>query len=93
MNKKVGRVRDKGQVTIPNELRRRWNLKAGDLVGFEEVEQGILITRREMVAGEALDKLGEILKEKGVTMEEWIASGRDIRGELIEEEYGLTEPR
>ena len=91
--RKVSRVQEKGQVTIPNDLRRKWGLKPGDLVGFEETERGILITRQAVVATDALDKLGEVLRESGVTLEEWIESGREIRGKLIEEEYGLTERR
>jgi AbrB family looped-hinge helix DNA binding protein len=89
--KRVCRVQEKGQVTIPSALRQKWGLKPGDLVGFEETERGILITRQEVVALDALDKIGEMLRERGVTLEEWIESGREIRGNLIEEEYGLTE--
>lgn len=84
-------VQDKGQVTIPAEIRRKLGLKKGALVAFVETEQGVLIAPREVIAAEALDKLGEILRGQGLTLEEWIASGRELRGRLIEEEYGLTE--
>ena len=87
---RVSRVQEKGQVTIPTELRAKWGLKPGDLVGFEETERGILVTRQEVVATEAMDKLGDILHENGVTLEEWIEAGREIRGQLVEERYGLS---
>lgn len=36
-----------------------------------------------------LDELGAMLKERGITLDELIASGRDIRGEIIRERYGI----
>lgn len=86
---KVSRVQEKGQVTIPTALRKRWGIKPGDLVGFEETERGILLTRQEVIALDALDKLGELLRANEITLEEWLDSARDIRGALVEERYGL----
>ena len=78
----IVRVQEKGQVTIPLEIRKKLNLKKGDLVTVQEVEGGVLIRPAELIAGEALDQLGKILKEKGLTLEELIESGREIRGDL-----------
>jgi AbrB family looped-hinge helix DNA binding protein len=87
---RLSRVQEKGQITIPTEIRKKLGLKKGDLVAFVETEDGVLISPREVVAIKAMEKLGEILEENGVTLEDWIASGGDIRGELIKEKYGLT---
>lgn len=89
-NPKLSKVQEKGQVTIPVEIRRKWDLKKGDLVGFVETEEGVLISPQEVIAMEALDKLGEMLKEKGITLEELIESGREIRGEIAKEKYNLN---
>lgn len=86
---KVSRVQEKGQVTIPTALREKWGIKPGDLVGFEETERGILLIRQEVIALDALDKLGELLRANEITLEEWLDSARDIRGALVEERYGL----
>jgi AbrB family looped-hinge helix DNA binding protein len=86
---KLSVVQEKGQVTIPSEIRKKLGLKKGDLVAFVETEQGVLISPREVIAVEALDQIGQILREKGLTIEELIESGREIRGKLVEEEYGL----
>lgn len=88
---KVSRLQERGQVTIPQEIRQKLGLAPGDLIAFVETERGILISPQEMVAADALDKMGALLKEKGITLEEWIEAGREIRGELIEQEYGLSE--
>ncbi len=85
------RVQEKGQVTIPLEIRRRLGLKKGDLVTFVETDKGILIQPAEVIVSAALEMIGESLKAKGVTLDELIERGRTIRAELIKEEYGLTD--
>ena len=48
-------------------------------------------TPTEREANDLLDRIGEALRATGVTLEELIESGREIRGELIAEEYGIIE--
>ena len=86
---KLSKVQAKGQITIPVEIRQKLGLEKGDVVAFVETERGVLISPQEVVAMEALEQIGEALKEKGISLEEMIASGRDLRGRLVEEEYGL----
>jgi len=86
---KLSVVQAKGQVTIPAEIRKKLGLKKGDLVAFVETEQGVLITPQEVIAMGALDQIGEALRKRGISLEELIESGREIRGQLLEEEYGI----
>jgi hypothetical protein len=51
----------------------------------------MFITPQQVVATKALDSTGNILKEKGLSLEELIASGREIRTALLQETYGITE--
>lgn len=88
--KKLVRVQEKGQVTLPSEVREQLGLKKGDLVSVTPTENGILITPQEIVATEALDKIGEVLKQKGLSLEQLIESGREERGEIITKKYGLS---
>src|SRR5579884_3222606 len=87
--RKLVRVQEKGQVTIPTALRRKLGLKKGDLVAVMETPEGILITPQEVVAMKALDRIGAVLREKGLTLEELIESGREIRGDLLKEKYAI----
>ena len=87
---KLATVQKRGQVTIPIELRRKLGIEDGGVVAFIETEDGILISPREVLAMDALDRIGEALKRQGISLEELIESGREIRGQIIEEEYGLT---
>jgi len=84
------RVQEKGQVTLPAEVRRRLGLKKGDVVAITETEEGVLITPSAVIAIKALDRIGEILREQGASIEELIESGREIRGKLLQEKYGIA---
>ena len=86
------RVQEKGQVTIPLEIRKRLGLKKGDLVTFVETEAGVLMQPAEVVVNTVLDAIGEELKQKGVTLEQLLKRGRELRGERLREKYGLTDP-
>jgi AbrB family looped-hinge helix DNA binding protein len=93
MQTPVVRVQEKGQVTIPLEIRQKLNLRKGDLVTFIETEDGVLIKPAEVVVAGALDEIGKALKAKGIKMEDFIERGREIREEIIEEAYHLFEPK
>lgn len=90
MSLKVSKVQQNGQVTIPVEFRKKWGLEPGDLVAFVETEAGVLIIpHAERVALETLDRIGKALKAKGISLDELMEDGREIRGQLLEEEYGI----
>lgn len=89
MTTKLSIVQEKGQITIPMEIRQRWGLKKGDLVAFTETEHGVMINPQEVVAMNALDRIGQILQKRGISLEELIESGRDIRGEILQEEPAI----
>jgi hypothetical protein len=41
------------------------------------------------VATKALDRIGEILREQGLSLEDLIEAGRAQRDELLREQYGI----
>ncbi|MDP1779591.1 MAG: AbrB/MazE/SpoVT family DNA-binding domain-containing protein [Anaerolineales bacterium] len=83
------RIQEKGQVTIPTKIRKKLNLRKGDMVMFVETEAGVLIQPAEVLVSQALDKIGESLRADGITPEKWNKRSRDIRKQLLEEMYGL----
>jgi len=85
------RIQEKGQVTIPTNIRRKLNLRKGDMVMFVETSAGVLIKPAETIVSEALDKIGKALKADGISQEKWIKRSRDIRKQLLEEMYGLKD--
>jgi AbrB family looped-hinge helix DNA binding protein len=80
-------IQEKGQVSLPEEWLEKYGLKEGDEVVFEETDQGLLLSPRVMRAMKLLDEIGDALKEKGITLEEMIESGREIRQEIYDEKY------
>ena len=79
---KLVRVQEKGQVTLPADVRRRLGLKKGDLVAIVETDEGVLIAPQEVVATRLLERIGEVLREKGLSLEDLIESGREERSNL-----------
>jgi AbrB family looped-hinge helix DNA binding protein len=83
----VGRIGDKGRVTLPQDVRRRYGLKEGDLVTIIETSEGILIAPQAVVAQKLLDQLNQALGD--IPLDEWIETGRAQRPELTKELYGI----
>jgi antitoxin PrlF len=90
-DRKFVRMQEKGQVTIPTEIRKKLGLKRGDLVAVMETPDGVFITPQQVVAAKAFDRIGDVLKEQGVSVEDLIASGREIRADILKDDYGITE--
>jgi len=65
-------VRKKGQITIPLEMRRKLGLKEGSVVAFAITEDGILISPREVLTVQALDRIQQALSEQGISLDELI---------------------
>lgn len=91
--RKLTRIQEKGQVTLPADLRRRLGLKKGDLVAITETPAGVLISPQEVVATQALADIGEALKEQGLSLEDMLERGRAVRDRLFDEQYGTISDR
>ena len=88
---RLTRIQEKGQVTLPADVRRQLGLKKGDLVAVTTTPDGILITPQEVVASQALAEIGEALREQGLSLEDMIERGRSIRSRLLREQYGIAD--
>lgn len=78
-----------GQVTLPTDVRGELQLKRGDLVSVLETEDGLLLTPETLIAARDLDQTEAELRAHGLSLDDLIDSGREIRAELIREQYGL----
>lgn len=92
-NRKLVRLQEKGQVTLPAKARRRLGLKKGDLVAVTETPDGFLITPQWSLAAKDLAQIDAALRQHGLSLDDIVESGREIRGQLIREKYGLTSGR
>lgn len=85
---RLATLQKRGQVTIPAQLRRKLGITDGGVVAFVETPEGILISPPVVLAMDALDRIGEALQQQGVSLAELISSGREIRQQMVEEQYG-----
>ena len=46
------RIQEKGQVTIPYRIRKKLNLKRGDLVIFVETDSGVMVKPASVIAAD-----------------------------------------
>jgi AbrB family looped-hinge helix DNA binding protein len=60
----VSKITSKGQVTIPEEIRREYHLQAGEQVEWEVTDRGTVELRK---AGGSLDDLARILPRPAKT--------------------------
>ncbi len=64
------RVQEKGQVTLPSEIRRKLNWPKGQLVTFELMEDGVVIKSLDAMAEDLLEGLGDSLAKRGIVLDE-----------------------
>jgi bifunctional DNA-binding transcriptional regulator/antitoxin component of YhaV-PrlF toxin-antitoxin module len=82
------RIEDDGRLILPPDLRQKLGLKRGDAVSVVEVPAGLLLTTEAMLADRDFDLVNAELRKQGLSLDELIESGREIRGELLKEMYG-----
>jgi bifunctional DNA-binding transcriptional regulator/antitoxin component of YhaV-PrlF toxin-antitoxin module len=77
MNEATIQLRDKGVITLPMSLRRKYSLRTGDVFSVIDIGDGtfILSARSSRVAALG-DQVADILQAEGVTLEE-ILQGLD----------------
>ncbi|HLF77086.1 MAG TPA: AbrB/MazE/SpoVT family DNA-binding domain-containing protein [Dehalococcoidia bacterium] len=81
------KVREKRQVTLPAELLDALGIKPGD--SFEaNVEGDVLVMKpSKKAAMDALKEIRKVFKESGISLDEMIESGRQIRAQIAHEKW------
>ena len=75
----VTRMREKGQVTIPADLRESLHLSKDSLLSMARVGDGILLTPKPSVFESASGKFSKAAKEKGITLSNLLKDLKKIR--------------
>jgi AbrB family looped-hinge helix DNA binding protein len=68
---RTGTVTRKGQVTIPAELRRRFNIKEGDAIAFRIIDGRLVLERGEDIVPRSAGLLAEYASQPPPTAEEF----------------------
>jgi bifunctional DNA-binding transcriptional regulator/antitoxin component of YhaV-PrlF toxin-antitoxin module len=80
-------LRNRRQLTLPREVCEALEIKAGDGLSLELVEGALLLRPNKGVALDALRAIQEAFAESGITEEELLESGRQVREELVREKW------
>ena len=81
------KIQADGNVTLPDEEREAIGAGPSGDVLLVTTERGVLITTRAKLFLGALAGIGAYLREDGVTLDELMESGAEIRQELVDEFY------
>lgn len=75
----VTRMRGKGQVTIPADIRESLGLSEDSMLSVSRVGDGILLTPRLSAYEAASAKFAKAAKEKGITLDDLLKDLKKIR--------------
>jgi len=80
MKVRISKITKKGQITIPNEIRKRLNIKHEDYLAITMEKDYILIKKVELPSWKSLFKEGEKLsKETNLTLDDIIEACKEAR--------------
>ncbi len=81
-------IRERGQLTIPKEVREKGALYDGEAVTIIPLGDSILVTPKKLSLEEARREIRGIMKASGVSAEEVIEGLEEERARLSQETYG-----
>lgn len=75
----VTRMREKGQITIPADIRESLHLSKDSLLSITKVGDGILLTPKPSVFESVSAKFSKAAKKKGISLESLLRDLKKIR--------------
>lgn len=87
VSEQVVQVRDRWQMTLPADIRRKIGLRKGDVFTVIQVGDTVVLARKKLVVPELADKVARILQEDGVTLDDLLADLEKQRERYYEENY------
>ncbi len=88
VSEQVVQVRDRWQMTLPADIRRKIGLRRGDIFTVVQVGDTVILTRKKLVVPDLADKVAQIIAEQGVTLDELLDELDTQRRRYREEKYG-----
>ena len=81
-------LRPRRQVTLSKKICDALGVKPGDRLALELAEGALVIRPSSAVALDALRAIQRAFAESGITEEELLEGGRQVREEIFREKYG-----
>jgi bifunctional DNA-binding transcriptional regulator/antitoxin component of YhaV-PrlF toxin-antitoxin module len=88
MGKSIVQIRGKGSLTLPVELRRKYQLNDGDIYTLIDLGDGSFLLAPEVIAVDRLgDRVAAILAEEDISLEEVLQTLDEERQRYYQERY------
>jgi AbrB family looped-hinge helix DNA binding protein len=82
-------IRSRGKITIPAQLRSKYQFQEGDSFTLIDLEDGSFLLKPGISkVDEISEKIEKSFQEEGITLEVMFETLREIRKELFQEKYG-----
>ncbi|GAG20614.1 unnamed protein product [marine sediment metagenome] len=86
METKIIQIRQKGVITVPVELRRKYGLSEGDIFTLVDLGEGaFILTPGSSEVARLGDQVAKILREEGVSTEDLLRALEEEREEYYKE--------
>ena len=88
MSEATIQLRDKGVITLPMSLRRKYKMRSGDVFAVSDLGGGIfMITPKTSRVAALGDEVADILQAEGVTVEEMLEGLDEERERYYRDHY------
>ena len=88
MNTITGKIKAKGQLTVPKNIRDMLKPEEGQAVTFLAIGDSVIISPKRLDVDEARRQIRRVVKESGLTAAAILSDLKKERGSLYREKYG-----
>jgi len=83
----VVRVGQRGQFTIPAEMRRHMGIEEGDVFSLTQLGDTLVATRKKLVAPQIAKNIAALMKEEGLTLGDLLEESEKQRERYVNEKH------
>ena len=81
------RLRQRGQITVPREVRDRLNVNEGDTLSLVQVGSTLLLATKRPVVPLLADRIAELMEAEGVTLADLLLGLEEERAAIYQERW------
>ena len=86
------KVGNRGQLTIPSEYRKELGIEKGDVINVMKAGEVLILTRKQVIGETIAGKMENVMKKKGLTLQDLLRNLKEQRRKYNKETYGETNP-
>jgi bifunctional DNA-binding transcriptional regulator/antitoxin component of YhaV-PrlF toxin-antitoxin module len=81
------RLRQRGQITVLQEVRKQLNMRDGDTLALAQVDSTLLLTPKQPVVPLLADRIVELMEAEGVTLADLLIGLKEERAAIYQERW------